>query len=637
MPNDKIRNVAIIAHIDHGKTTLLDSILKQSGVFRPNEQVEVRVMDSNDQEKERGITIFSKNTAVMFGDTKINFVDTPGHADFSGEVERVLKMVNGVLLLVDATEGPMPQTRFVLKKAMELHLRPIVVINKIDRPSARCAEVLDEVLDLFIELGADETQIDFPTVYASGVHGYARTRPDDDNMDLKPLFQMILDHVPAPEGDPDQPFLMQVATLEYNDFLGKMACGRILSGTLRPGQSVVRVWSPATSIEGGVIGAREDGTQGDGTASRIQRAPGRVTKIYGYEGIKRVEHAEGRPGDIVLIAGLGEPNIGDTVGAPETAEPLPFVEIDQPTLSMNFMANNSPFAGREGKFLMIRKIRERLERELKTNVSLRVEETDSLDALKVSGRGELHLSVLIESMRREGFELQVSRPKVITRRGPDGQILEPIEYLVLDLQEEYVGALMTELGERRGELVNMVNNGAGLVRLEYHVPTRGLLGLRSVLMNSTRGTGIMSHQFERYDAWRGPIPERTKGVLVVQESGKATAYAIHNLQERAVFFITPGTECYEGMIVGENARSEDMVVNITREKKLTNMRAAGSDENIILTPPRVLTLEQALEYINDDEFVEVTPSSIRLRKRYLTHEERVRAKKREQQLAGAGV
>lgn len=634
--NQKIRNVAIIAHIDHGKTTLLDAVLQQSGIFRSNEQVDHRVMDSNDQERERGITIFSKNTAVMFGDTKINFVDTPGHSDFAGEVERVLKMVNGVLLLVDASEGPMPQTRFVLKKAMELHLKPIVVINKIDRPSARCAEVLDMVLDLFIELGADEQQIEFPSVYASAVNGYARRDPDDGNMDLKPLFEMILEHIPAPEGDPDEPFLMQVSTLEYNDYLGKMACGRVLNGTIKPGQMISRVWKGSISLERGIEHEGADEGLPDENEIRhqgeVHRLSSRVTKLFGYEGIKRVELQEGRAGDIVLLAGLEDPNIGDTLGVPGLEEPLPFVEIDQPTLSMNFMTNNSPFAGRDGKFVTIRKIRERLERELKTNVSLQVQETDSADALKVSGRGELHLSVLIETMRREGYELQISRPKVITKRVND-QLLEPIEYLALDLQEEYVGTLMQELGERRGEMLNMINHGTGLVRLEYLVPTRGLIGLRSVLLNSTRGTGIMSHQFEKYDTWRGHIPERSKGVLVVQESGKATPYAINNLQERAVFFIEPGTECYEGMIVGENSRPEDMVVNIVREKKLTNMRASGSDENVLLTPPRQFSLEQALEYINDDEFVEVTPKTIRLRKRYLNHEERVRAKKREQAVA----
>lgn len=629
-----IRNVAIIAHIDHGKTTLMDAILRQGQVFQDHEQVEKRVMDNNDQERERGITIFSKNTSIMYGTTKINFVDTPGHADFAGEVERVLKMVNGVLLLVDASEGPMPQTRFVLKKAMEIGLQPIVVINKIDRPTARPSEVIDMVLDLFIELGADDNQIEFPYVFASALNGFARVTPDDDNMNLNPLFDAIIKHIPAPAGDENAPFLMQASTLEYNDFLGKMVCGRIVNGTVKPGDSVVRVWTGAQSVEHGIEPPSADDepilNPDDGS---VHRKSARITKVFGYQGLQRVEISEGRAGDIVLLAGLDEPNIGDTVGHPSTQEPLEFVEIDQPTLSMNFMTNNSPFAGRDGKYVTIRKIRERLERELKTNVSLRVQETESPDSLKVSGRGELHLSVLIETMRRESYEMQISRPRVITKR-VEGKLYEPIEFLVLDLQEEYVGGLMEVLGERRAELQNMINNGAGLVRLEYFVPTRGLIGLRSILMNSTRGTGIMSHQFERYDTWRGHIPERTRGALVVQEAGKATGFSINNLQERATMFISPGTEVYEGMIIGENSRPEDMVVNIIKEKKLTNMRASGSDDHVMLTPPRIFSLEQALEFINDDELVEVTPGSLRLRKRYLTHEERVRAKKREQALVG---
>lgn len=633
LTNERIRNVAIIAHIDHGKTTLMDAILKGSQVFRSNENVETRVMDNNDQERERGITIFSKNTSVMYGDNKINFVDTPGHADFAGEVERVLKMVNGVLLLVDASEGPMPQTRFVLKKAMELHLKPIVVINKIDRPTARCSEVLDMVLDLFIELGADENQIEFPVVYASALQGFARYQPEDETDNLQPLFDSILQHIPAPEGSVDENFLMQVSTLEYNDFLGKIACGRIINGVVKPGDAIVRVWTGAHSVERGIETASADDTPDtDPGDTTVRRQAARITKVFGYEGIKRVELAEGRSGDIVLLAGMEDPHIGDTIGHPSLQEPLPFVEIDQPTLSMNFMTNSSPFAGRDGKHVTIRKIRERLDRELKTNVSLRVQETDSPDSLKVSGRGELHLGVLIETMRREGYELQISRPRVITRR-VNGELQEPIEFVVLDLQEEFVGTMMEVLGERRAEMLNMINNGAGLVRLEYLAPTRGLIGLRSILLNSTRGTGIMSHQFERYDAWRGVIPERSRGALVAQEAGKATGYSINNLQERSTLFILPGTEVYEGMIVGENSRPDDMVVNIIREKKLTNMRASGSDDNIMLTPPRQFSLEQALEFINDDELVEVTPNNLRLRKRYLTHEDRVRAKKREQAVA----
>jgi GTP-binding protein len=614
-----IRNVAVIAHIDHGKTTLLDAVMRQSGIFRENEHVERRVMDSNELERERGITIFSKHTAVMHAGHKINFVDTPGHADFSGEVERVLNMVNGVLLLVDAAEGPMPQTRFVLRKSMEMHLKPIVVINKVDRPAARCAQVLDEVLDLFIELGADEHQIEFPSVYASALKGFAKRKVDDPEENLDPLFDMIIEHIPAPVGDPDGPFLMQVSTLEYNDYLGKMACGRVLGGCVQPGDMVARAWSLES-----VIG---DGSEPDADhIDELQRETAKVTRVFGYEGMKRVELKHGLVGDIVLLAGLGEVNIGDTLGAPGTVEPLDYVEIGQPTLSMNFMANSSPFAGRDGKYVTMRKLRERLERELKTNVSLRVEETGSPDALKVSGRGELHLSVLIETMRREGHELAISRPKVITR-AVHHEVHEPIEALCLDLQEEYVGTVMEEVGRRRGEMVNMVNTGTGLVRLDYHIPTRGLIGLRSFVLNSTRGTGIMSHRYERYEKWKGTISERPRGVLVVQEHGTSTGYALNNLQERAVLFIAPGVECYEGMIVGENSRPDDMIVNVAREKKLTNMRAAGSDDNIMLTPPRVLTLEQALEFIGDDELVEVTPHSLRLRKRLLRREDREKARK----------
>jgi GTP-binding protein len=617
--SSRIRNVAVVAHIDHGKTTLLDAVLRQSGIFRDNEQVRLRVMDSNDLERERGITIFSKHTSVMHGDLKINFVDTPGHADFSGEVERVLNMVNGVLLLVDASEGPMPQTRFVLKKSMEMGLKPIVVINKVDRPSARCAEVLDMVLDLFIELGADEEQIGFPCIYCSALHGYARQQPDDADTDLQPLFRLIEEHIPAPDGSVDKaPLLMQVATLEYNDYLGKMACGRILSGTVSPGDTVVQLHE--------TVQAGEEGEEA--SEPTVVRTPGKITRVFGYEGIRRVELEQGHAGDIILIAGLEDPNIGDTIGAPDTEAPLPFVEIGVPTLSMNFVVNNSPFAGRDGKYVTMRKVRERLDRELKTNVSLRVEETDSPDALKVSGRGELHLSILIETMRREGYEMAISRPRVITRT-VGGETWEPIEYLCLDLQEEYVGTIMEEIGKRRGEMINMVNYGTGLVRLEYHIPTRGLIGLRSVVLNSTRGTGILSHRYERYDRWRGAIADRARGVLVVQEAGRSTSYALNNLQERATMLIAPGVECYEGMIIGENARNEDMVVNIAREKKLTNMRASGSDDNIILTPPRELSLEQALEFIADDELVEVTPATIRLRKKHLSFETRVRAKKAE--------
>ncbi len=627
-----LRNVAIIAHIDHGKTTLLDSILKQSGVFRANEVIVERVMDSNDLERERGITIYSKNTSVMYGDYKINIIDTPGHADFSGEVERVLSMVDGVLLLVDAVEGPMPQTRFVLRKSMEQKLKVIVVINKIDRPNPRFDEVLSETLDLFIELGADDDQIDFPVVYASGIDGFATSEPRKKAHTLEYLFQTIVKHIPAPTGKMDAPFCMQVATLEFSDYLGKMACGRILQGTIHPGERIV-----ATSMNdiradrilpfsGTDIVDIDEETD---DSEQVKHIDGKVVKVFGYQGLTRVEMTEMGVGDIVLFSGLDDVNIGDTISGEGLEEHLSFITIDRPTLSVNFCVNDSPFAGREGKFIMMRKIRERLEKELKTNVSLLVEETDSSDALKVSGRGELHLSVLIETMRREGFELAISRPRVILRR-VHGVLQEPIEYVRLDLQEEYVGSMMDEMSKRKGELLNMINYGTGLVRLEYHVPTRGLIGLRNILMNVTRGTGILSHQFDKYDTWRGDMNGRSRGVLVAQEPARATAYALGNLQDRAVMFVGPADEVYEGMIVGENTRPDDIVVNVGRAKKLSNMRAAGSDENILLTPPKIMTLEQCLAFIEEDELVEVTPKSIRLRKRELSKEERFQAKKRSQ-------
>jgi GTP-binding protein len=615
----QFRNVAIVAHIDHGKTTLLDSILRQGGVFRTNEAVATRVMDSNDQERERGITIYAKNTAIRYKDAKINFVDTPGHSDFSGEVERVLQMVNGVLLLVDACEGAMPQTRFVLKKTLEARLKPIVVVNKIDRPVTRIAEVQNSLLDLFIELGAEEDQLDFPMVYASALRGFARYAPEDQNDDLNPLFEMILKHIPAPPGEVASPFQMQVATLEYDNYVGKLACGRILNGTVKPGMPVARVWN-------------ELGPDWHPTGD-IARSQHRVTKVYTFEGLKRVEIEEGVPGDIVLLGGLEDPNIGDTVGNLDLSEPLPFSEIGPPTLSVNFHANNSPFAGREGKYVTMRKIRERLDRELKTNVSLRVEDAEGGESLKVSGRGELHISVLIETMRREGYELAVSRPAVITMRGDAGELLEPIESLVVEVQNEHVGFIIGELATRKGEMLHMGDNGAGLTRLEYLVPTRGLIGLRGMVLNATQGTGMMAHRFETYGAWKGPIPGRSRGVLVSQDNGKTTAYAIGNLQERSVFFVGAGVDVYEGMVVGENCREDDMTVNVVREKKLTNMRASGSDENILLTPPRQLTLEQALGFIGDDELVEVTPGSMRLRKKHLSKSDREIAAKKAKSMA----
>ncbi|MBQ7668218.1 MAG: translational GTPase TypA [Clostridia bacterium] len=594
-----IRNIAIIAHVDHGKTTLVDVMLRQSGIFRDNEQVAERVMDSGDLERERGITILSKNTSVVYNGTKINIVDTPGHADFGGEVERVLKMVDGVLLLVDAFEGPMPQTKFVLRKALQLNLKPIVVINKIDKPNARPLEVVDKVIDLFIELEATDEQLDFPVIYVSGKAGVAKLNMEDEATDLRPLFDIIVDKVPAPHGDKDKPLQLLVSNIDYDDYIGRIAVGRIERGTIKNGQNVVLC--------------------AEGKASKN----GKIAKLFSYTGLKRLEVEEAYAGDIVSFSGITDVNIGDTVCDPECEEPLPFVNIDEPTVSMTFSVNNGPFAGKEGEYVTSRHIRDRLYKEVQTNLSLRVEDTDSADTFKVSGRGELHLSVLIENMRRQGFELLVSRPSVIFKE-IDGVMCEPTEHLVIDVPEEYVGVVMEKLGYRKAEMINMAPGTQGYTRLEFKIPSRGLIGYRSEFMTDTKGTGIMNHLFDGYQPSKGEIHSRLRGVLVAFETGEATTYGLYNAEERGELFIGPGTQVYEGMIVGMNAKNEDMAVNVCKKKHVTNMRASGSDEALRLSPPRVLSLEQAIEFIADDELVEVTPTNIRLRKRILNKEQRMK-------------
>lgn len=597
---DKIRNVAIIAHVDHGKTTLVDQLLKQSGTFRDNEQVAERVMDAGDLEKERGITILSKNTSVNYNGYKINIVDTPGHADFGGEVERILMMVDGVLLLVDAFEGCMPQTRFVLKKALGLGKKVIVVINKIDRPMARPAEVVDEVLDLFIELGADDDQIEFPVVYASGRDGYASTDPDNLGPDLKPLFDMIVNEVEPPKCDADKPLQVRISNIEYDEYVGRIGVGRIERGTVKCGQSVSLCHS-------------------DGTFHNV-----RISKLYVFEGLKRVDVDEAGAGEIISVAGIADISIGETLCDTNCIEPLPFIKIDEPTVSMNFIVNNSPFAGREGKYVTSRNLRDRLFKEVETNVSLRVEETETTDTFKVSGRGELHLSILIETMRRQGYEFQVSPPTVILKKDENGKTLEPIELLMIEVPTEYVGAVMEVLGTRKAEIQNMGTRENGMSHLEFLIPTRGLMGYRSQFMSDTNGKGIMNHIFHDYQEYKGPIEHRLTGSLVAYETGEATGYGLFNTQSRGRLFISPGTEIYEGMIIGENPKNEDIVCNICKKKAATNMRAAGSDEALKLTPPTVFSLEQCLEFIKEDEYVEVTPVSIRMRKKILSHEQRMK-------------
>ena len=596
----QIRNIAIIAHVDHGKTTLVDKMLRQGGAFRENEVVQDCVMDSNPLERERGITILAKNTSIRWKGTKINIVDTPGHADFGGEVERILRMVDGVLLVVDAFDGPMPQTRFVLRKALALGRTPIVVINKIDRPGADPMRVHDEVLDLFIELEADAAQLDAPVVYASARQGVATMDMDVTPTDLEPLFEVIVKHVPAPPLDADGPFQMLVSTLDYSPYLGRLAIGRIERGRVKVGETVALL-----PIE---------------TTRMPERA--RVTKLFGFEGLERVELQEATAGNLVALAGLEGVEIGLTITDVEHPDRLEGIAVEEPTISVDFLVNNSPFAGKEGKFVTSRQVRERLTKELERNVALRVDETDSTDTWTVSGRGELHLSILMETMRREGYEFQVSRPRVITREGANGERLEPYEELAIDVPEEFLGAVIEKLGPRRAEMIEMKNPGQGLVRLLYRIPARGLFGYRSEFLTDTRGTGIMHHRFLDYGPWAGPLAGRSRGTLVSMEGGVIVAFALANLAERSTLFVGPGMPVYEGMIVGENARPGDMDVNPTREKKLTNMRSKSSDENIQLEPPRELTLEAALEYIEDDELIEVTPESIRLRKRYLSANDR---------------
>jgi GTP-binding protein len=604
-----IRNIAIIAHVDHGKTTLVDHMLRQTGTFRENQQVATRVMDSNDLEKEKGITILAKNTSIRYKGTKINIVDTPGHADFGGEVERTLTMVDGVLLLVDSAEGPLPGTKFVLKKSLDLNLKPIVVINKIDRKDARPHEVLDMVFELFLSLGANDSQLDFRTVYCIAKQGVAMHELDQPSTNLEPLLDSIIATVPPPPADATLPFQMLVTTIDYNDYLGRLGIGRIHRGTIRLG-------SPMKVVH-------RNGTKEDA----------RVSKIYTFDGLKRAETDEASAGDIIAIAGMEDVDIGETIADAADPTPLPFVAIEEPTLSMNFIVNNSPFAGTEGKYVTTRNLSERLARELRSNVSLRIELTDSPDAFKVSGRGELHLAILIETMRREGFEFQVSRPEVIYRR-IDDVLAEPIEHVIIDVPEEHVGVVIENLGRRRGEMKNMINSD-GNVRLEFFVPARGLIGFRGEFMTQTKGTGILHHNFHGYEPYRGDIAHRTKGALVSMETGDAAAYGMWKLAERSTFFIEPGTRVYTGMIVGENAREQDMAVNVCKTKQLTNMRASGSDEAVRLEPPHLMTLEQAIEWIGDDEYVEVTPRSIRLRKKYLDANERNRkARQKSESLVG---
>ncbi len=592
-----VRNIAIIAHVDHGKTTLVDAMLWQSGIFRANEAVMERVMDSIDLEREKGITIMAKNTSIIYKGTRINIVDTPGHADFGGEVERTLKMVDGVMLLVDASEGPLPQTRFVLRKAFEANLTPIVVINKIDRPDARINEVVNEVYDLFIDLDASEEQLDFPVLYCNARKGLCRLEPDGEDTLLAPLFEQIVTTVPPPSYDPEMPLQFLITSLAYDDYVGRLAIGRIFSGSVKKAQEISRI-----RIDGGVETAK-------------------VTVLYGYDGLARTEIAEAGPGDIVAIAGLSEVAIGETLSSVENPQALPQIRVEEPTIAMVFSINNSPMSGREGTHVTSRKLKDRLAKELLTNVAIRVEETDSPDAMKVSGRGELQLAILIEMMRREGFELSVGKPEVITRH-VEGKLAEPMEQLIVDCPEEFIGVLTQKLGARRGRMTKMVNHGTGRVGIEYRIPSRGLIGFRTEFLTDTKGQGIMNSLFDGWDFWQGDIEHRATGALVSDRAGKVTAYAIEGLQPRGVLFVSPTDEVYEGMIVGEHARGNDLDVNIVKEKKLTNMRASGSDDTVHLVPPRLMNLEQALEFIKADELVEVTPKAFRLRKRILKANQR---------------
>lgn len=594
-----VRNVAIIAHVDHGKTTLVDQLLRQSGIFRQNEQVQERVMDSNDLERERGITILSKNTSVHYKDTKINIVDTPGHADFGGEVERIMMMVDGVLLLVDAFEGCMPQTRFVLQKALNLHKKAIVVVNKVDRPGARPLEVIDEVLDLFIELGADDDQLEFPVVYASAKDGYASLSAEAREGDMRPLLDSILENIAPPQGDLNGPLQIRFSSLDYDDYVGRIGIGRVERGTVQHGQQVALCKT-------------------DGTVENVK-----VSRLYQFEGLRRVEVPEASLGDLVAVSGITDLNIGETACDPECIEPLPFVKIDKPTISMNFMVNNSPFAGKEGKFVTSRNIRDRLFKEVETNVSMRVEETETTDCFKVSGRGELHLSILIETMRRQGYEFQVSRPKVILKE-ENGKKLEPMELLIVEVPEQYVGPVMEKIGSRKGELENMGTRDGGSTHLEFKIPARGLIGYRSEFMTDTNGNGIMNQLFAGYEPYKGEIQTRERGSIIVHEAGETTGYGLFNTQERGRLFVGPGVPVYEGMIVGECAKNEDIVCNVCKKKQMTNTRAAGSDDALRLVPPTTMSLEQCMEFIKDDELLEVTPSTLRLRKTILAKDLRMK-------------
>ena len=598
--NSAIRNIAIIAHVDHGKTTLVDAMLRQSGTFRSNEALVERVMDSNELERERGITILAKNTAILYHDVKINIVDTPGHSDFGGEVERALKMVDGVMLLVDASEGPLPQTRYVLGKALEAQLPPILVINKIDRSDARPQEVLNEVYDLFIDLDAKEEQLDFPVLYTNAKSGTASADIKGGGENLQPLFEAIINTIPSPQGDPSGPLQILVANLDYSDYLGRLAIARVFNGTMRTGEEVA-----IAKLDGSFLKTK-------------------ITKLFSFSGLKRTDTTETTLGDIIAVAGVEGITIGETITDAEDPAPLPHITIDEPTIAMQFTVNTSPFAGREGTYVTSRNLRERLQKELLTNVSLRVDETDNTDSFKVMGRGELQLSILIEMMRREGYELMVGKPEIVTKR-MNGKLMEPVERLTIDVPEEFVGVVMEQLGARKSEVVNMHNHGYGRVRIEFRVPSRGLIGLRSQLLTDTRGTIVMNSLFDGYMEWQGEIPHRPTGALVSDRSGVSTAYALWNLQERGELFVGPGIDVYEGMIIGENAKDTDLDVNVVREKKLTNMRASTADEAIRLVPFRQLNLEQAIEFIADDEFVEVTPKSLRLRKRALQANKRKRS------------
>ncbi|WP_169907570.1 translational GTPase TypA [Priestia abyssalis] len=601
-----LRNIAIIAHVDHGKTTLVDQLLRQSGTFRVNEQVEERAMDSNDLERERGITILAKNTAINYKDTRINILDTPGHADFGGEVERIMKMVDGVLLVVDAYEGCMPQTRFVLKKALEQNLTPIVVVNKIDRDFARPDEVVDEVIDLFIELGANEEQLEFPVVFASAMNGTASldSDPSKQEENMSSLFETIIENIPAPVDNSDEPLQFQVAMLDYNDYVGRIGVGRVFRGTMKVGQQVALM-------------------KLDGSVKQF-----RVTKMFGFLGLKRIEIQEAKAGDLIAVSGMEDINVGETVCPTEHQEALPVLRIDEPTLQMTFLVNNSPFAGREGKFVTARKIEERLRSQLETDVSLRVDNTDSPDAWVVSGRGELHLSILIENMRREGYELQVSKPEVIVRE-IDGVRCEPVERVQIDVPEEHTGAVMESMGARKGEMVDMINNGSGQVRLIFMVPARGLIGYTTEFLSLTRGFGIINHSFDSYQPMQpGQVGGRRQGVLISMDTGKASTYGIMGVEDRGVIFVEPGTDVYEGMIVGEHTRDNDLVVNICKVKQATNIRSANKDQTTTMKKPRIMSLEQSLEYLNEDEYCEITPESIRLRKKILDKNERERIAKK---------